>query len=67
MNVEKNTLTKIYSINYYPSNVEFNEIKSFYQFDTENNCFNQINDVKKLSGDIHGFYMHYNYKKFLKG
>jgi hypothetical protein len=67
MNTDKNILTKIYSINYYPTYIEFNEIKSFYQIDLENNTFIQIPEVKKLNGEIHGFYMQYNYKKFLKG
>lgn len=67
MNVDKNNLTKIYSVNYYPTNIDFNEVKCFYQFSYEAEGFKFLSDVKRLSSEIHGFFMQYNYKKFLKG
>lgn len=55
-------------MNYYPNNIEFSEIKSFYHFDSDTNEFKSITglDIKKMTSDIHGFYMKYNYKKYLK-
>ncbi len=67
MNVDKNNLVKIYSVNYYPTNIEFSEIKNFYTFDYESCTFRGVTELKKLIPDIHAFYMKYNYKKYLKG
>ena len=67
MNIEKNSLIKLYSVNYYPSIIDFSEIKVFYHFNSEIETFKQITDVKKLSQDVHAFYMKCNYKKFYKG
>jgi hypothetical protein len=66
MNIEKNNLTKLYSINYCPNNIEFNEISSFYQFDSDCSAFKSLLDVKRLNADVHGFYIKCNYKKYLK-
>jgi hypothetical protein len=65
MNLEKNTLTKVYCINYYPTHIELGEIKTFFKFEAEMNTFRALSDVKKLSPDIHAFYMSYNYKKYM--
>ena len=67
MNLEKNGLTKIYSVNYYPNNIEFNEIKNYYSYDYDSNTFKNVYDFKRFAPEIHGFNMQYNYKKFLKG
>lgn len=66
MNLEKNTLVKLYSINYYLNNIEYNEIHSFYTFNQETSVFSKLENVKKFTSEIHGFYMKFNYKKFLK-
>ena len=66
MNLDKNTLTKVYSINYYPNNIELQEIKTFYKFDIEMNTFSRIvTEIKKFTPDIHAFYLNYNYKKYM--
>ncbi len=57
----------MYSVNYYPNTIEFLDIKRLYRFDSDYEVFKQICDIKRLSCDVHGFYMNYNYKKFYKG
>lgn len=67
MNIEKNTLLKLYSINYYPNNIEFNEIKTFFTFNQDINTFCKINEkFSKFTSELHGFFMKFSFKKFLK-
>lgn len=67
MNLEKNYLTKIYSVNYYPNVIEFSDVKTFYQFELETQTFRTCsNDIKRLSGELHAFYSQCNYRKFYK-
>lgn len=66
MNIEKNNLTKIYSVNYFPNTIEFSDIKSFYQFDTELGQLRKLEDIKKLSIEVQAFHLQINFKKFYK-
>ncbi len=54
MNIERGTLNKIYSINYLPCIVDVSDIKQFFSYNIKSKEF-RINNLKKLSGDIHAF------------
>lgn len=66
MNEDKNSLTKIYSVNAYPSNIEFDDIKKFYHFNSEFNSFEILANQKKLSCDIHAVSIEFSFKNLLK-
>jgi hypothetical protein len=67
MNLEKNNLVKIYSVNYYPNVIELQDVKTFFYFEPELETFRNVSDVKRLTGELHGFYSQCNYRKFYKG
>jgi len=62
INEEKNNVCKSYSTSFYPSTIEFSEIKDFFFYDIENKHLRKfVNEVKKLSADVHAISL-YNKK-----